>query len=95
MLKNLPIASIAAIAIFQAQVSPVNEIRSEAPAGGLTPNRPVFTGPKQKIEARGGGGEGVLAYENDRGARRKESHFVGVASNSFTPLRGTNSEITN
>ena len=24
-----------------------------------------------------------------------ESHFVGMASDSFTPLRGTNSELTN
>ena len=47
---------------------------------------------------------GVLPYKNDGGTRRKFSEttlkgtriliiFVGVASNSFTPLKGTNSEM--
>ena len=46
---------------------------------------------------------GVLRHENDGGARwkcsdtpkRYRNPFVGVPSNSFSPLRGTNSEITN
>ena len=47
---------------------------------------------------------GVLPCEIDGGARRKfsktplkvpESHFMDVASNLITPLRGTNSETIN
>ena len=65
-----------------------------------------FGAAQKKREAQwsnGPGGE-ALPYENDRGARRKfletplkgtiMSFFVGAASNSFTPLTGTNSEIT-
>ena len=37
----------------------------------------------------------VGIFQKNKPSKVPESHFMGVASNLFTPLRGTNSEITN